>query len=166
MKQFIYLFLIVIFSCEKDDICSDTKQTTPRIVLEFYNNESPEDTLDVPELLAVGLDRGNTEIPITNELIMTRSMIALPLKTNDTQATFILFENYGVEEGVVSGNRDTITITYQTNNVYVSRACGYKTNFTIETVSITEDSDQWIRDSDILITEITNENEIHVKILH
>ena len=97
---------------------------------------------------------------------MTRSIIALPLKTNDTQATFILFENYGVEEGVVSGNRDTITITYQTNNVYVSRACGYKTNFTIETVSITEDSDQWIRDSDILITEITNENEIHVKILH
>jgi len=35
MKQFIYLFLIVIFSCEKDDICSDTKQTTPHIVLEF-----------------------------------------------------------------------------------------------------------------------------------
>lgn len=166
MKQFIYLFLIVIFSCEKDDICSDTKQTTPRIVLEFYNNEAPEDTLDVPELLAVGLDSGNTEIPITNELVMTRSMIALPLKTDDTQATFILFENYGVEEGVVSGNRDTITITYQTNNVYVSRACGYKTNFTIETVSITEDSDQWIRDSDILINEITNENEIHVKILH
>ena len=86
MKQFIYLFLIVIFSCEKDDICSDTKQTTPRIVLEFYNNESPEDTLDVPELLAVGLDRGNTEIPITNELIMPTKLFVNIFKPKPLKA--------------------------------------------------------------------------------
>ena len=166
MKKFIYLFLILSFSCEKDDVCSENTQTTPRIVLEFYNLEAPDDTLDVPELLAVGLDNENMMVPITNELIMTRSMIALPLKTDDTQATFILFKNYNVEEGVVTGNPDTITITYQTNDVYVSRACGYKTNFDVQTFSIIEDADQWMSSSDIILREITNENEIHVKILH
>ena len=69
-------------------------------------------------------------------------------------------------DGVESGNRDTIKITYNTENVYVSRACGYKTNFEILTFSIAEDSDQWMRNSDIIIYDITNENEIHVEIFH
>ena len=69
-------------------------------------------------------------------------------------------------DGVVSGNPDTIKVTYNTENVYVSRACGYKTNFDIQTFSITADPDQWMISSEILITEITNENDIHVKILH
>ena len=166
MKKFIYLFLMLSFSCEKDDVCSENTQTTPRIVLEFYNLEAPDITLDVPELLAVGLDNENMIVPITNEFIMTRSRIALPLKTNDTQATFVLFENYNVEDGVVTGNPDTITITYQTNDVYVSRACGYKTNFDILAFSISDDDDRWMNNFDIVLTQITNENEIHVKILH
>ena len=44
--------------------------------------------------------------------------------------------------------------------------CGYKTTFDIQTFAITPDSDQWMISSEILITEITNENDIHVKILH
>ena len=42
MKQFVYLFLIVLFSCEKDDICPDTTQTTPRLVIEFYDLTAPD----------------------------------------------------------------------------------------------------------------------------
>ena len=56
MKKFICLFLIVIFSCEKDDICSDTTQTTPRLVIEFYDLSSPDEILAVPGLLPLGLD--------------------------------------------------------------------------------------------------------------
>ena len=69
-------------------------------------------------------------------------------------------------DGIISGNPDRIKITYNTENVYVSRACGYKTNFDIQTFAITTDTDQWMIGSEILITEITNENDIHVKILH
>jgi len=168
MKQFLCLFLIVIFSCEKDDICADTVQTTPRLVIEFYDLTAPDNVLAVAGLFARGLDSGNAEgVPINNEVVFTRSKISLPLKTDGSNETeFILFKNYDVVDGVESGNSDTIKITYNTENVYVSRACGYKTNFEILTFSITEDSDQWMRNSDIIIYNITNENEIHVKIFH
>ena len=167
MKKFICLFIIIIFSCEKDDICSDTTQTTPRVVLEFYDLESPNEVLLVPGLFARGVGPENMEILINNEVVLTRSTISLPLKTDGTnEAEFILSKSYDIVDGVESGNRDTLKITYTTETVYVSRACGYKTNFTIETFSITEDADQWMRNSEILINEITNENEIHVKILH
>ena len=55
MKQFIYLFLIVILSCEKDDICPETTQTTPRLVIEFYDLTNPDVLLQVPGLYALGL---------------------------------------------------------------------------------------------------------------
>ena len=166
MKKFICLFLIVIFSCEKDDICSDTTQTTPRLVIEFYDLRSPDEVLKVPGLYAVGLDTGGIEVPIYNEVVTTRSSISLPLKTDQIETEFILYKSYDLVDGVISGNPDTIKVTYDTENVYVSRACGYKTNFNILTFGITTNSDQWMNISEILITEITNENDIHVKILH
>ena len=166
MKKFIYLFLIIIFSCEKDDICSDTTQTTPRLIIEFYNNDAPDEILIVPALFAYGLDAEGIPVLINNEIVTDRSSISLPLKTDNTQTDFKLYKSYDIENGIESGNADIISVTYATENVYVSRACGYKTNFEIQTFSITTDSDQWMRNSEILITEITNENEIHVKVLH
>ena len=166
MKKFICLFLIVIFSCEKDDICPDTTQTTPRLVIEFYDLSSPDEILAVPGLFAIGLDADGMEVPINNEIVTTRSSITLPLKTDDTETEFTLYKSYDLLDGVISGNPDTIKITYEAEDVYVSRACGYKTNFNIQTFSITSDTEQWMISSEILITEITNENDIHVKILH
>ena len=166
MKQFIYLFLIVIFSCEKDDICPETTQTTHRLVIEFYDLTNPDVLLQVPGLYALGLSTDGIEIPINNEIVTTRSSIELPLKTDDTETEFILYKSYDIVDGEVIGNPDRIKVTYDSENVYVSRACGYKTNFDIQTFAITTDTDPWMISSDILINEITNENDIHVKILH
>ena len=166
MKQFIYLFLIVILSCEKDDICPETTQTTPRLVIEFYDLTNPDVLLQVPGLYALGLSTDGIEIPINNEIVTTRSSIELPLKTDDTETEFILYKSYDIVDGEVIGNPDRIKVTYESENVYVSRACGYKTNFDIQAFAISTDSDQWMISSDILINEITNENDIHVKILH
>ena len=137
-----------------------------RLVIEFYNLSSPDEILAVPGLFAIGLDADGLEVPIYNEIVTTRSSITLPLKTNDIITEFKLYKSYDVVDGVVSGNPDTIKITYEAEDVYVSRACGYKTIFDIQTFAITSDSDQWMIGSDILIREITNENDIHVKILH
>ena len=166
MKQFIYLFLIVILSCEKDDICPETTQTTPRLVIEFYDLTNPDVLLQVPGLYALGLSTDGIEIPINNEIVTTRSFIELPLKTDDTETEFILYKSYDIVDGEVIGNPDRIKVTYESENVYVSRACGYKTNFDIQAFAISTDSDQWMISFDILINKITNENDIHVKILH
>lgn len=166
MKKFIYLLLIVMFSCEKDDICPETTQTTPRLVIEFYDLSNPDELLQVPGLYALGLNPEDVEVPINNEIVTTRSSIALPLKTNAIETEFILYKSYDIVDGEVIGNPDRIKITYNHENIYVSRACGFKTTFETQTFAITTDSDQWMIGSEILITEITNENDIHIKILH
>ena len=168
-KKHLFLLLIVLLqiSCEKDDVCPATTQTTPRIVIEFYDIAAPDEIKAVPGLFAIGLDTNTNEVPIYNELVSTRSSIALPLQNNSNQTQFKLYESYNPIDTPVSGNPDTITITYEIETVYVSRACGYINNFSIQTFSIASDNDQWMINSEILITtQVTNENEIHVKVLH
>ena len=137
-KKHLFLLLIVLLqiSCEKDDVCPATTQTTPRIVIEFYDIAAPDEIKAVPGLFAIGLDTNANEVPIHNELVSTRSSIALPLQNNSSQTQFKLYESYNNVDSVISGNPDTITITYEIETVYVSRACGYINNYSIQTFSI------------------------------
>jgi hypothetical protein len=160
------LITLLIFSCEKDDICADTTQTTPRVVIEFYDIQARDEIKAIPGLFAIGVDSDGNEVPIHNELVLTRSLIALPLQNNSNQTQFKLYKSYALTDSNVSGNPDVITITYDIETLYVSRACGYINTYTIQTFSIGSDSDQWMSNSQILITQITNENEIHIKVLH
>ena len=169
MKKY-YLFLSLVallsFSCEKDDVCPATTQTTPRMVIEFYDIAAPEEIKLVPGLFAIGVDSNGNEVPIHNELVSTRSSIALPLQNNRNQTQFKLYESYDLIDSIVNGNPDTISITYEIETVYLSRACGYINNYSIQTFSIAPESDRWMNNSEVLITQVTNENEIHVKVLH
>lgn len=165
-----HLFLLTValiyFGCEKDDVCPATTQTTPRLIIEFYDITAPDQIKSVPGLFVIGLDPDLNEIPIYNELVSTRSSIALPLQNNSVQTQFKLYKSYDVIDSVVIGNPDIITITYEIETVYVSRACGYINNYSVQTFSIDTDNEQWLVNSEILSTQVINENEIHVKVLH
>ena len=60
---------------------------------------------------------------------MTRTSITLPLKTDDFETEFILYKSYDIVDGVVRGNPDIIKVTYDTENLYISRACGIHNKF-------------------------------------
>jgi len=167
-KHYIFLLFIafVYLGCEKDDVCPSTTQTTPRLIIEFYDITAPDQIKSVPGLFAIGLDSDFNEVPIYNELVSTRSSIALPLQNNSSQTQFKLYESYDIINSIVNGNPDIITVTYEIETLYVSRACGYINNYSIQTFSIGSDNDQWIINSEILLTQVINENEIHVKVLH
>ena len=166
MKKCFLLLILIICSCEKDDVCSENAPTTPRLVIEFYDIAAPEKTKIVPGLKAFGVDENNEEVEINNETVLNRTILTVPLDINNSQTQFKLYERYDLVGADVTGNPDTVTITYEIENVYVSRACGYSNNFDIQTFSITEDSDLWMVNSDIILNQITNENDIHVKIFH
>ncbi len=57
------------------------------------------------------------------------SELILPLRTDQNSTTYTLISDtvLDTDGNVTSGNSDTVTITYETEDVYVSRACGYKT---------------------------------------
>ena len=161
MKRIITLLLIILtFSgCEKDDIC--TEETTPRLVLEFYDISNPSNLKTVLNLKIKG-------VGLTDDLGTYNgvSKIQLPLKIDGTTTKYSLILN----SLDTTPNEDFLEFNYTTQNVYVSRACGYKTTFTLNSPNGVIKTDAaipdsfWIQDINIQTTNITTENETHIKI--
>ncbi|MEY8847736.1 DUF6452 family protein [Psychroserpens sp. XS_ASV72] len=143
-KSLILIFLVLsVSTCERDDICPEDVPTTPRLIIEFFDISNQESNVNVPSFRAQGV--GN-EAPLdAYSGSAAAGSIELPLKTNENSTSYSFIRDYEVDEdGVVSGNEDVITINYALENVYVSRACGYKTVFRNVNIIINGDSDLWI----------------------
>jgi hypothetical protein len=178
MKK-IFLLLVLAFSfssCEKDDICDANTPTTPRLVIECYDNANATPTLkNVTFLKAVETGMGteavsfDPSLPITNpsRYLFTGSKLYLPLRTNATITQYALTLNSGVAG---SENTDIITIYYAHHEVYVSRACGFKTLFDLDATTPIVQSEPatadgaWIQNIIIKKPNLESENEVHVQI--
>jgi len=162
MKKIVLLLLLTITfsSCEKDDICTD--ETTPRLVLEFYDISNPSNLKNVLNLKVTG--EGQTELGTYNGV----NKVELPLDITNDITKYSLILNSASSNGA---NEDFLQFNYTRQNVFVSRACGYKTIFelnatpngVIKTDSTTPDG-FWIQDINIVTTNIETENETHIKI--
>lgn len=162
MKKIVLLLLLTItlYSCEKDDICAE--ETTPRLVLEFYDISNPSNLKNVLNLKVTG--EGQTELGTYNGV----NKVELPLDITNDITKYSLILNSASSTGA---NEDFLQFNYTRQNVFVSRACGYKTIFelnatpngVIKTDSTTPDG-FWIQDINIVTTNIETENETHIKI--
>lgn len=169
MKKLIALILIlsVFISCEKDDICSAETSTTPMLVLRFYDIADEVETKQVPNLLVYGLNDFDQIIAFSH-IGLTASnsdSIAIPLRTDGNLTRFVLHRDFEGDD-FETGNFDVITANYEREDVYVSRACGYKDIFNDLTLNLETDTDNWVINSEILNTTINNETTAHVKIFH
>lgn len=162
MKQlFLLLLLSVFFSgCEKDDICDANTPTTPKVVIEFYDATNPTTIKNVTNLgiIAPGFTNG-FGFTATNK-------IKVPLKTFQDTSILYFIKNGSIDP-TTDDNLDEITFNYSRKTVFVSRACGYKTLFTLNTtnpVIVTPDSNNWIQNVIVSQPNIENEDETHIKI--
>ena len=161
------LFLICIaYSCERDDICDEDTPTTPRMVVEFRDNILNENPKNVAQLRVEDFD--DAERVLEGYNAVTEDQMLLPLKTDAGETKYRVYKDYVDNNGTISGNPDVITITYNTKDVYVSRACGFKTIFENIIFTIETDSNNWMlfaaqeNDNQTVI----NEDEIHYTIRH
>ena len=156
-----FLITFSLWNCEKDDICEKGTPTTPRMIVEFYDNLNPISKKNVTNLGIVA--NGMT----TGILYNGVSKITVPLQTN-TDITKYSFIYDSQNTNVSLQNEDKITINYTRNDVFISRACGYKTLFTLldnpNGIVKTIDTDNWIKEIVIQKYKILNEDEVHVKI--
>ncbi|SFU33632.1 hypothetical protein SAMN05216480_101831 [Pustulibacterium marinum] len=153
------------YSCEKDDICVDA--VTPRLIVRFYDQTDYDQTLDVTNLRVSDLDGNAVYLSDAETVISNVDSILIPLKTLEDSTTFIFHTNYGVEDdGTISGNADTLTFNYVRNELYVSRACGYKVNYSELADELEEDDDNWIFNVTIENNEVLDETAAHVYIYH
>lgn len=179
MKKFLNIITAIFialcfFGCEKDDICSGTTPTTPRIILEFYDQDNPSILKSVTDLKAVGA--GMTEGVVFNEAVLAPSpgrylandnKVALPLQINAETTEYTLTINAQSTNPAII-NSDKLTFNYTTREIYVSRACGYKTNFDLTGSPVQEtnieDNNRWVTNIVVETPNIETENETHIKI--
>ena len=176
MKKILIILLLTFFfsGCEKDDICDSLTSTTPRLVIEFYDFANPSVLKSVVNLRvkADGITESltfNESLPTTNpeRYLFDGSKVFIPLKTTAETTKYSLILNSGA---TIGENTDLFEINYTRQEIYVSRACGFKTIFSLNTTSPIVYSDTttpdgfWIKDLDIVKTNLNNENETHVKI--
>lgn len=160
MRRFSITILLIVFAvsfwnCEKDDICDEETITTPQLVIEFY--DATDNTL-VKQVPSIAYFENSVSDTIKKTAV---SKIYIPLKTNEDTVTFKIILN-GADDDNSDDVEDSVTINYNREDIYISRACGYKTNFTLNNFIV--NSTNWILNSTIEQTNVTNENEVHVKI--
>jgi hypothetical protein len=121
--------LLFFSGCERDDICPDALQTTPNLLIEFYDNENPTQQKSVQDLNAFTNIGVNVPTTVFDQ-VQNSTSISLPLQTDQNTTSFKLTLNANADsESEFEPNIDTLTISYGVDEIYVNRACGYKVQF-------------------------------------
>ncbi len=160
---FIFLLLLVsIQACEKDDICVDGD--TPLLIIRFYDIADTAELKSATSLRVIGLGQSGT-VNTFNDRSTTDS-IGLPLKIDQSETSFVFILNSADTDGEETGNADTLRISYDPKEVFVSRACGYVINFENLAITPLADTDPWIGDLTIVKPNVENQSGAHVKIFY
>ena len=163
MKKIILLLAVTVAfaSCEKDDICSE--ETTPKLVIEFFDITDPSNPKNIVGLKVKELGQSADYATFQNE-----NKIEIPLRITGSSTKYSFILNSASTD---NSNEDLLEFNYLTNNIFVSRACGYKTTFElnddatgiIKTDALTPDG-LWMQNVVKVTNSITTENETHLKI--
>ncbi|RFN58038.1 DUF6452 family protein [Marixanthomonas ophiurae] len=160
---FAFLILLVFHGCTRDDICPDTTQTTPLLIVVFKNAAIPTEGKEVPGL-TIETILENSEIVIDNA---TTDSIAIPLYAGADITTYKFTMNSQSE--LETPNTDMVTFNYSREDIYVNRACSFKTIYNnLEASFEDEEEDNWIFQINVtaLNNIVENENDTHITILH
>jgi hypothetical protein len=172
MKKILLLLVVALsisFSnCEKDDICDANTVTTPRLVISFYDitNSTVLKNVTNLKIIGEGMEEG---IEYNGSTLINSNEVAIPLKTNTDVTTFRFILNYG-NANTALVNEDILQFDYTRENIFVSRACGFKTLYTLDPLHPYTHTDaavadqKWIQYIAVKKSAINNENETHLEI--
>ena len=167
--------LIASIGCQRDDICPETTETTPLLIIRFYDIENPEE-LQAPQNLGINVEGNEEYVFIKNENNrdqtityerFTGDSLAIPLRTDEDLTTFEFTIN-NTEDAEEDGtkNTDVLTFTYGREEEYINRACAYRVTYDGLKVNLVseEEGNQWIQDIQIEEANIEDQNQAHVSI--
>ncbi len=178
MKKIIFVTIITLLflGCERDDICDPNTATTSQIVIDFFDATDPVKPRSDINLKVYQDEVKDTLVFNPTALgslkyIVNSSKIKLPLRVTANKVKYkLIFNNIPGQAKVI----DDIEFNYTRENIFVSRACGFKTSFDLKGPDVfdpiilngTKDkfTGNWIKNISITKSKINNENETHVKI--
>ena len=166
---------ITFSGCEKDDIC--TEETPLRLVLEFYDISNPGTKKNVANLKAIG-ENPVTGALLANGVVFNNNTDDSKYLSNDNTIKLPLNPGYDITRyhiilnstDTANDNEDIFEFNYTRQELFVSRACGYKTVFTLNDIDglvhtdATTPDGKWMQNPTIIKQTITSENETHIKV--
>lgn len=161
----ILLLIITISACEKDDIC--VEGDTPQLVIRFYDAENTTEFKAVPNLRVVGAGKNVTVNTFTDR--GTLDSIAIPLNPGETISEFLfIIDSADDEDGFEAGNIDGLDFSYEVQEEFIGRACGFIANYENLTATTTPDAEIWIQNVEVAKAMVKTEDTLsaHVKIFH
>ncbi len=179
-KMFALLLLCVISGCEKDDICDADTQTTPRLVISFFDYNDPTLPKNVTNLKVA--KEGRQDGIVFNESATgdarfwaNANKILVPLDTGADRIRYVFTLNANATDpGLIF--TDTLEFNYKRQTLYISRACGYSVYFTLNggtgdepdpyVLNGDENATQgnWIQNITVANNNLISENETHLNI--
>ncbi|MDD3003850.1 DUF6452 family protein [Flavobacterium sp.] len=178
MKKIIATLLLTSFfftSCEKDDICDPSTPTTPQLVVQFFDKNNISLTRKTTNLKIVG-DGMQDNNPLLNPnggQTWNDTILYLPLRVNENATKFKLIMNAN-DNNDENDIIDYLEFNYTRKDVYISRACGFKTLFDLYGDPLRKaflindnpntNSGNWINNIQVMQSQINDENETHIKI--
>lgn len=158
MKKYILLLFscfIGISACEKDDFCIQNP-VTPNLVVSFYDKDNTSEKKKVKHFSIIA--KGKDSLFTNNQ----KDSIYIPLNTLATETVYTLKMN-ATDNLLLNNKVATLTIKYTTEEVYVSRSCGYKVIFN----DVSLEHTGWINSlSTSEITTIDNQTKAHVQVYY
>ncbi|QAA81335.1 hypothetical protein EI546_06160 [Aequorivita sp. H23M31] len=164
IKRIIFLLLpILLFNgCTRDDICPEGTATTPKLVLVFKNDVLRENRKEVKGL-SVETDYENSILVLATT---TTDSIAIPLSTTSDTTKYRFIRTLGTGN-LTEINIDRVMFIYNRKDLYVTRACGFKTEFyNLQAILEDEGSENWIKNITKNRDTINDENKAHFTFYH
>lgn len=163
-KYFLFIvgLLFVLTGCQHNDICIEEQPSTPKLIVKFFDSEITRQVKPIDDFNAreVGSEDFYFDAPVTD------TVLSLPLKTDKEFTTYEFVVN---QEDSVEQKSDTLKFVYKPVDVYISRPCGFISNFEDFKVDSTNQTSlkNWIIDAATPHSNIiSDEEEAHLYIYH
>lgn len=104
-----------IYSCVDDDVCD--KIATPRLTIAFVDSLNQKLKKD-----SIFIDEVNLDNTMSRHVFSGIDSIKIPLNALSDKTILYLYDKKSTPDSI----KNIITVTYQTEQEYVSKACGFK----------------------------------------
>jgi len=161
IKRIVFSFtlLLVFAGCTRDDICPEETATTPLLQIQFKDISDRTQSKTVTALRVLINDADTLEVYLGE----SDTLVGIPLNTLASISSFQLISDSSDD---TTTNTDIITFQYSTEDIYVNRACAFKTIYNDLEADLETDSNNWILDYTLLKTTIEDETDAHLTIFH
>lgn len=173
LKIILICFGVLVSGCQRDDLCPASTDTTPLLIIKFFDIEEPEETRSPTNLRVWDTERDTILLDRVNV-----DSIMIPLKTfeNNTEYAFTLNareidedddDDDDEDPNTLIPNTDILRFSYGREQVYVNRACAYKVIYSDLRLNIDAGDDEpWIQTYTIEQTEVEDETNRHISIFY